>query len=100
MAAGVMGGEPDDPVGGGEGAVGRRLVARLPVVDAVVGLALLVVTDDRGTRLQGLLWGVTPKDPATFATVIATIAVVALVACLVPVYRALQVSPLTAIRHD
>ena len=50
--------------------------------------------------LQGLLWGVTPRDPATFATVIAMIAVVALLACLVPVYRALQVSPLTAIRHD
>jgi hypothetical protein len=57
MAARVVGGEPDDPVGGGEGAVGRLLVARLPVVDAVVGLALLVVADDGSARLEGLLRG-------------------------------------------
>ena len=44
--------EADDSVGLGEGLVGRRLVARLPLVAGVVGLALLVVADDGGVGGQ------------------------------------------------
>ena len=45
MAARVEGVERDDAVGLGERALGGVRVARLPVVDVVRGLALLVVTD-------------------------------------------------------
>jgi len=45
----------DDHVGAGEGGVGVGEVARLPVVDVVVGLPLLVVADDRRVGLEGLL---------------------------------------------
>ena len=41
MAARVVSVERDDLVGLGERAVGRVLVARLPVVDVVVGLPFL-----------------------------------------------------------
>ena len=46
--------ERDDPVGLGERGVGRGRVAALPLVDEVVGLAFLVVADQRravGERL-------------------------------------------------
>ena len=45
MAARVVGDEPDDLVRLGERLLRRLRVARLPVVDPVVGLALLVVAD-------------------------------------------------------
>ena len=57
VAARVERVERDDHVGRGERRVGRRLVARLPVVDVVVRLAFLVGADHRGVRLQRLLRG-------------------------------------------
>ena len=59
MAARVVRVERDDHVGLGERALGGLLVARLPVVDAVVGLALLVVADQRRAVLERLLRVVT-----------------------------------------
>jgi hypothetical protein len=47
--------EAHDLVGLGEGLVGRRLVARFPLVAGVVGLALLVVADDGRVGRQRLL---------------------------------------------
>ncbi len=44
-------------VGCGEGGVGARLVTGLPCVGDVVGLALLLVTDERGIGLQAALRG-------------------------------------------
>jgi putative ABC transport system permease protein len=47
-----------------------------------------------------LLFDVRATDPLTFAIVPALTAVVALVACLVPVRRALRLDPLAAIREE
>ena len=55
VAARIEGVELDDLVGLGEGAVGRLLVARFPVVDEVGGLPLLVVADQGGVVLERLL---------------------------------------------
>ena len=55
VAARVERVQRDDLVGRGERLVGALLVARLPVVDVVVGLAFLVVADDRRAGLQRLL---------------------------------------------
>ena len=52
MRARVVGGKADDSVGLSEGAVGRFLVAGLPVVDAVVGLVFLVVANQRRAGLE------------------------------------------------
>ena len=46
------------------------------------------------------LHGISPTDPATYAGVVAVIAVVSLVACYVPVRRALRVDPLTTLRQQ
>jgi putative ABC transport system permease protein len=50
--------------------------------------------------MSGLLYGIGPTDPLTFAMVIAVLVVVTLVASLVPATRATRVHPLEAIRAD
>jgi ABC-type antimicrobial peptide transport system permease subunit len=50
--------------------------------------------------LNAFLWGVTPSDPATFATIAAILVATGIVACLVPGARATRIDPLVALRHD
>ena len=50
--------------------------------------------------LQSQLWGVTPTDPLTFASVIALLALVALAAAFFPVRRATSVNPTVALRCE
>ena len=53
------------------------------------------------TRLiAARLWGVSATDPATFASVAALLAVVALLATLIPAHRALRVDPTIALRYE
>jgi putative ABC transport system permease protein len=50
--------------------------------------------------IQSLLFGVTPLDPATYASAIGVLALSALVACAVPAARATRVDPLVALRDE
>jgi putative ABC transport system permease protein len=53
------------------------------------------------TRLiAARLWGVSATDPGTFASVAALLAVVALLATLIPAHRALRVDPTIALRYE
>ena len=52
------------------------------------------------TRLLGtLLFEVSPRDPATFATAFATMAIASSVACLLPALRATRTDPVAALRE-
>lgn len=78
-----------------------RLVARetAPMVTTgvVVGLAAALGL----TRfVRAILYEIQPNDPATFAGVSITIAVVAVVAALIPAQRASRVDPMLAIRSE
>ena len=53
------------------------------------------------TRLmEGLLYGVAPRDPATFAAVGLLLIVIAVAASVVPAMRASRVDPLEALRSE
>ncbi len=71
--------------------------AVLTVAGIVVGLAGAAMLS---RYLEGLLFGVTPFDPATFAAAAALFALVALVAAYGPTRRATRVDPLVALRAE
>jgi putative ABC transport system permease protein len=50
--------------------------------------------------MRGLLYGVSPTDPATYGLLAAALALVALGACLVPARRAVRVDPAVALRAE
>jgi putative ABC transport system permease protein len=50
--------------------------------------------------LRTLVFGISPSDPLTLAAVAATLAVVALMASLVPAYRALRLDPVKVLRAE
>ena len=50
--------------------------------------------------IASLLFGVQPTDPITVVAVVATITLVAAVACLLPAWRASKVDPIVVLRQD
>ena len=71
--------------------------ARLVGVSMALGLAGALAA----TRLlAGLLYGVTPGDPLTFASVSLALTAVALAACYLPARRASRADPLSILRND
>ena len=63
------------------------------VVGTVGALAL-------GRALSSLVYEVKPTDPLTFAAVILLLAAVALLATIIPAYRAAKVDPMVALRYE
>ena len=77
------------------------MVLRQGLTLAGVGIAMGLVGAFATTRLLGsLLFGVKPKDPATLLVVSVAMASVAVLACVIPAFRAMQVNPVIALRYE
>ena len=66
---------------------------------AGMGLTLALATA-ASAGIQGVLYGVTGRDPVSYGLVAALITIVALVAMLVPAQRATRVDPMVALRAE
>jgi predicted permease len=77
------------------------LVLRQGLTLAAIGAAAGILGACGLTRLlAGLLYGVTPTDPLTFATAPAILLAVAAMACWIPARRAARIDPMQALRRD
>jgi predicted permease len=78
-----------------------RLIAgegvRLIVLGGVLGLGASLVA---ARLLKSLLFNVGPRDPATYAAVALLLALVTLVATLIPARTAMKVEPVVALRYE
>jgi predicted permease len=66
-------------------------------IGLIAGVALSMVT---ARLLTGLLFGVTALSVAPYLVVVSMLAVVSVIACLVPARRAMRIDPATALRAD
>jgi putative ABC transport system permease protein len=78
-----------------------RLVAQEGLKFTLIGAAVGIAGALALTRfLSGLLYGIQPTDPLTFAGVALLLATVAMLASLVPAWRATKVDPMVALRCE
>jgi predicted permease len=71
--------------------------AILAAAGLAVGLTLALLS---GRALEGLLFGVTARDPVILVLVTVTVAWATLAACYIPVRRAVRVDPMVALRAE
>jgi hypothetical protein len=70
---------------------------RIVAIACVVGLALSLAF---ARALSGMLYGVTPQDPATLAAVVFLVVGAAALAATLPAARAARIDPMQALRED
>lgn len=78
-----------------------RLVLREGLALTIAGLLCGVgLSLEGGNTLEAFLFGVTPFDPAIYATISAVLVAVALFACWIPARRATRLDPIAVLRGE
>ena len=72
---------------------GFRMVTLGVIIGVAGGIAL-------SRYLSSLFFGVSPANPVTYIEVALLMIVIALIACLLPAWRAIRVNPMTALRYE
>jgi predicted permease len=77
------------------------MVLRQGGLQLLMGMTLgLVMAFFAAQLLQSFLYGVEPSDPSTFGGTFLVLMLAGILACLVPAWRALRVSPMEALRYE
>jgi ABC-type antimicrobial peptide transport system permease subunit len=71
--------------------------ARLAAIGLGLGIGLALLS---GRALQGVLFGVTARDPLMLGAVSLVVAIATLLACYIPGRRAVRVDPMVALRAE
>ena len=67
----------------------------------IVGVVIGLIASFGLTRFMAtMLFGVTATDPLTFVVIVLLLALVALLACLIPAQRAMRVNPIVVLRYE
>ncbi len=74
-----------------------RQVALLVATGLVAGIIVSLLVN---RYLAGLLFGVVPRDPATFAAAVTVLSATAVFAAVIPARRALKIDPVAVLRAD
>jgi ABC-type antimicrobial peptide transport system permease subunit len=72
---------------------GFRMVALGVIIGVAGGVAL-------SRYLSSLFFGVSPANPVTYVEVALLMIGIALIACLLPAWRAIRVNPMVALRYE
>jgi putative ABC transport system permease protein len=77
------------------------IVLRQAVILGAIGIAIGIVGSLFASRaISSLIFGIAPRDPATFVSVALLLLAVALFAAFVPAWRATRIDPTTALRAE
>jgi len=79
----------------------RGLVLRQSVLPVALGVAAgLLLAAAVAPLLSGLLFGVRPSDPLTYAAISLVLTAVGVLACYIPARRAMRVDPMVALKYE
>jgi ABC-type antimicrobial peptide transport system permease subunit len=83
----------------------RSEVLRLVLLDGLRPIAIGLVIGlaggaTAGALIRSILYGTSPFDPVVFATMIGSLLLTAIVACVVPAVRASRIEPMEALRTE
>ena len=91
----TLGATPGDVVG-----MVLKSGLRLTGIGVAAGIVLSLIGARFATSFSSLLFGIKPTDFLTFAAVAGIVALVSLLACYIPAYRASKVDPMIALRYE
>jgi ABC-type antimicrobial peptide transport system permease subunit len=78
-----------------------RLIVREGARTTLIGVAIgLLLAAGTARLVSGMLYRVSPFDPAVLAIAVAALSAVAMLACFVPARRATRIAPLDALRTE